>query len=68
VIIRGIERKAVFKDDTDRFEFVERIESIFSETRAFCFSRTLMPNHMHFLSRNADAPPVTLMRRLLTGY
>jgi len=68
VIIRGIERKAVFKDDTDRFEFVERIESIFSESRTPCFAWSLMSNHVHLLTRTADAPLATLMRRLLTGY
>jgi hypothetical protein len=30
LIIRGIERKTIFKDDADRYGFIERIESIFS--------------------------------------
>ncbi|BBO74538.1 hypothetical protein DSCW_19550 [Desulfosarcina widdelii] len=32
LIIRGIEQKSIFKDDADRNEFIERFESIFSET------------------------------------
>ena len=68
VIIRGIERKAIFKDDTDRTEFVERIESIFADSGTPCFAWALMTNHVHLLIRTADTPLATLMRRLLTGY
>ncbi len=32
VFIRGIERKAIFKDDADRTEFIERMESILVES------------------------------------
>ena len=42
VIIRGIERKTIFKDDTDRNEFVERMESIFGDSSTPCFAWTLM--------------------------
>lgn len=68
IIIRGIERKAIFKDDADRNEFVERMESIFGDSSTACFAWTLMTNHVHLLSRTADTPLATLMRRLLTGY
>ena len=68
VIIRGIERKAVYKDDADRNEFVERMESIFADSSAPCFAWALMANHVHLLSRTADKPLDALMRRLLTGY
>ena len=68
LIIRGIERKVIFKDDADRFEFIERIESIFSESSTQCFAWALMSNHVHILTRTAETPIATLMRRLLTGY
>ncbi|BBO72168.1 transposase [Desulfosarcina alkanivorans] len=68
LIIRGIERKAIFKDDADRYGFIERIESIFSETDTPCFAWALMSNHVHLLTRTAQTPLATLMRRLLTGY
>lgn len=68
VIIRGIERQAIFKDDTDRGEFLERIESIFTDSATPCFAWTLMTNHVHLLIRTAGVPLATLMRRLLTGY
>jgi len=68
VIIRGIERKAIFRGDTDRAEFLKRIESIFTESATPCFAWALMTNHVHLLIRTAGVSLATLMRRLLTGY
>jgi REP element-mobilizing transposase RayT len=68
VIIRGIERKAIFKDDADRTQFIDRLASIFADSSAPCFAWALMTNHVHLLIRTADTPLSTLMRRLLTGY
>jgi REP element-mobilizing transposase RayT len=36
IIIRGIERKAIFRDNTDRDNFVERLGQIISETDTGC--------------------------------
>ena len=68
VILRGIERKPIFKDNTDRDEFLKRIDLIFSDTSTPCYAWSLMSNHVHLLIRTTDAPLATLMRRLLTGY
>lgn len=68
VIIRGIERKAIFKDDADRNEFIQRVASIFADSSTPCFAWALMTNHVHLLIRTAGTPLSTLMRRLLTGY
>ena len=68
VIIRGIERKAIFKDNLDRNAFLERISSIFTTSETPCFAWVLMINHVHLLIRTATVPLSTLMRRLLTGY
>ena len=68
VIVRGIERKAIFKDDVDRNAFLERAGSIFTASETPCFAWALMTNHVHLLIRTAIVPLSTLMRRLLTGY
>ena len=68
VIVRGIERKAIFKDNEDRDAFLERVGKVFSESATPCFAWALMTNHVHLLIRTADTPLATLMRRLLTGY
>ena len=42
IIIRGIERKAIFRDNTDRDNFVERLGQIISETDTGCYAWVLM--------------------------
>ena len=68
IIIRGIERKAIFRDDTDRADFLKRLELIISETRTRCYAWVLMNNHVHLLLKSGMVPIATVMRRLLTGY
>ena len=68
IIIRGIERKAIFKDNADRANFVERLSRIILETETGCYGWVLMTNHVHLLLKTGLAPIATVMRRLLTGY
>lgn len=68
IIIRGIERKAIFKDNADRANFLERLGRIVSETETSCYAWVLMTNHVHLLLKTGLAPIATVMRRLLTGY
>jgi len=68
IIVRGIERKKIFRDDTDRGEFLERLGRILSETRTPCFAWAIIPNHFHLLLRTGSTPVSSVMRRLLTGY
>ena len=68
VIIRGIERRKIFKDDKDRDNLIERLSLLLPETRISCYAWSFMSNHAHFLFMTGDIPLSTLMRRLLTGY
>jgi len=68
IIIRGIERKAIFKDSADRANFLKRLALILSETDTICYAWVLMRNHVHLLLKTGLAPIATVMRRLLTGY
>lgn len=68
VIGRGIERRNIFADDTDRDAFVQRLEKILTETDTRCLAWALIPNHFHLLLRTGTAPIAAVMRRLLTGY
>ena len=68
VIIRGIERRNIFKDDEDRDDLIERLSMLLPETRITCYAWSFMSNHAHFLLRTGDIPLSVLMRRLLTGY
>ena len=68
VIVRGIERKAIFKDRFDRTNFVKRLGTILLETDTPCYAWVLMHNHVHMLLKTGLTPIATVMRRLLTGY
>lgn len=68
VIIRGIERKRIFRDDFDRDNFLDRLGTILLETATSCYAWALLPNHAHLLLRTGKVPVATVMRRLLTGY
>ncbi len=68
IIIRGIERRKIFKDNKDKDSFLDRLGTLLPETKTTCYAWALLSNHAHFLFRTGDTPLSTLMRRLLTGY
>jgi len=68
VIIRGIERRKIFRSDYDRANFVKRLAELIPETHTDCFAWALLGNHAHFLLRTGVVPVSVLMNRLLTGY
>lgn len=68
LIVRGIERKNIFRDDLDRNCFLDRLGNILTESATLCYAWALMPNHVHLLLRTGTVPIATVMRRLLTGY
>jgi REP element-mobilizing transposase RayT len=68
IIVRGIERRKIFRDDSDHHDFLNRLERILPESQTRCFAWALMPNHFHLLLRSGPTPLSTVMRRLLTGY
>ena len=68
VLIRGIERRKIFKDDADRENFLDRLGGILLETSTACYGWALLPNHVHLLLRTGTVPIATIMARLLTGY
>jgi REP element-mobilizing transposase RayT len=68
VIIRGIERRKIFKDNKDRDNFLDRLQILLPKSNMSCYAWALLPNHAHFLFRTGDTGLSNLMRRLLTGY
>jgi REP element-mobilizing transposase RayT len=68
VIIRGIEKRAIFQDKTDYEDFLKRVEALIPETQTRCYAWVLMTNHAHFLFRCGPKGLPNLMQRLLTGY
>ena len=68
VIVRGIERRKIFRSDFDRNNFVSRLAKLIPETQTDCFAWALLPNHVHMLLKTGSVPVSILMSRLLTGY
>jgi putative transposase len=67
IIIRGIERNAIFADNQDRDDFLARIERIFAETMTHGFAFAMLTNHVHLLLKTGTVPIAKVMARLLTG-
>jgi len=68
IIIRGIERREIFRDNNDRDDFLKRLSIILPETNTSCYAWAFLGNHAHFLFRSGEAGISKVMRRLLTGY
>ena len=68
VIIRGLERGAIVKDNADRAAFVTRLGAMAQATGTTIYGWALLPNHAHVLLRSGPAGLPRFMRRLLTGY
>ena len=45
VIVRGVERREIFLDNSDRERFVDRLSDLLIETETLCYAWSLIPNH-----------------------
>ena len=45
IVIRGIERRRIFRNFADRNNFTERLGKIMSDTQTACLGWALIPNH-----------------------
>ena len=68
IIVKGIDRCAIFRDAADTDIFLERLGMLISESSTACYAWALMRNHVHLLLRTGFVPISLVMRRLLTSY
>jgi len=68
VIVRGIEKRAIFLDKKDYAFFCQYLATVLEETRTECFAWALIPNHFHLLVQPMETQLSLFMRRLLTRY
>ena len=68
VMVRGIERTALFHDDADRADFVARVAPLVAGGALTVYAWALLPNHAHLLLRTGQRPLPRSMRSFLTGY
>jgi REP element-mobilizing transposase RayT len=67
-MVRGLERRAIFRDDADRADFVARLAALADAGALTVYAWALLPNHAHLLVRTRARPLARSMRSLLTGY
>ena len=68
IIIRGIERRKILRNDADKDNFIYRLSNLLPQTQTACYACALMSNHAHFLFRSGGVKMPTLMRKLLTAH
>jgi len=68
VIVRGVDRCDIFRDDHDRRRFLNGFSKLLVKTGTDCLAWSLMTNHFHLLLRPRMSRLAPFMRRLLTGY
>jgi len=67
-MVRGLERRVIFRDDLDRADFVDRLAALAEAGALTVYAWALLPNHAHLLVRTGTRPLARSMRALLTGY
>lgn len=68
VIVRGVDRCDIFRDDQDRRRFRNSFSKLLVQTGTECLAWSLLTNHFHILLRPRRSLLAPFMRRLLTGY
>jgi putative transposase len=68
VMVRGIDRAVIFRDDPDRLDFLARLASLAEAGALIVYAWALLPNHLHLLVRTGARPLAHSMRSLLTGF
>lgn len=68
IMIRGLERRPIFRDDRDRVDFVTRLGTLAEGRAIIVYAWALVLNHAHLLVRTGTRPLSRTMRSLLTGY
>jgi len=56
IIVRRIDRRKIFRDDSDRGNFLNRLGGILRDSQTRCFTWALMSNHFQLLLRNGLVP------------
>ena len=67
-MVRGLDRRPIFRTDADRADFVRRLAALVDATGLTVYAWALLPNHAHLLVRTGQRPLARCMRALLTGY
>jgi len=68
IMVRGIDKTKIFRDDQDKSRFLERLSQTVEESKSSVYAWVLMDNHVHILFKSGKDGISTVMRKLLTWY
>jgi putative transposase len=68
IMVRGIDKSNIFRDDEDKARFLERLGLTVGEGKCSVYAWVLMNNHVHILFRSGKEGISAVMRKLLTWY
>jgi REP element-mobilizing transposase RayT len=68
IMIRGIDKTDIFRDDQDRNLFLDRLGLTLGEGNSTVYAWALMKNHVHVLFKSGRDGVSGVMRKLLTWY
>ncbi len=68
VMVRGIDKSKIFRDDEDKARFLERLGHNVEVGKSTVYAWVLMDNHVHILIKSGKDGISTVMRKLLTWY
>jgi len=68
IMIRGINKSDIFKDDQDKTLFVERLGQNVIDGKCSVYAWVLMDNHVHLLFKSGQQGISAVMRKFLTWY
>ncbi len=68
IMVRGIDKSDIFRDDEDKARFLERLGQTVSEGKCTVYAWVLMDNHVHILFKSGKQDISAVMRKLLTWY
>ncbi len=68
IMVRGIDKTDIFKDDQDRGLFLERLGLNVADGKSTVYAWALMRNHVHILFKSGKDGISCVMRKLLTWY
>ena len=68
IMVRGINKSAIFDDDQDRRKFLERLAENIGAAKCSIYAWVLMTNHVHLLFKSGGKGISTVMRKQLTWY
>jgi putative transposase len=68
IMVRGINRAAIFEDEHDRTKFLDRLGRTVTAGQCSVYAWVLMSNHIHILFKSGRDGISSVMRKLLTWY